>query len=560
MNLIENLRDEISSSLKQLGINVLPEDIVESKFSDLETRIAFSLAREDKRSPKEIADEIVSKLTKNKPKYIARVESKNGYINFYFDYKKIAEEFIGNILRKREIQRQNKRKEKVVIDFSCPNPGKPMHIGHIRSTIIGDCLVRVNRFLGYDVVASNYMNDRGLHIGKLMAAINMWGIPSLDKIKEPEKFLMDLYVRFNKEAEKNPELNKKAHEWIRKIDLKDKKALELLDKIYEISWKGFKEIYDRLGVNFDEVIRETEIVDFGKQIVKEALDKGIAFKAEEGQIVANLEDYGLPNTVILRSDGTPLYITSDLGLAKYRYSKHKFDRMIYVTANEQNLHFKQVFKILEILGYEWAKKCEHVGFGLVMLPEGKISTREGRVIFLKDVLDKVSDLAKREVEKRGYALENIDYVAEKIAIAALKFAILSVDNNKEIYFSWEKILNFDGKTGPYLLYSYVRANSILEKTNIPKTFSVGEVDENEKKLLRQMIKFYSVLENVSKTNQPSRLANYLFELAKTFTEFYHKNKVIGSKRQDFRVALVFAFKTVMQTGLELLGIETVEKM
>jgi len=436
-----------------------------------------------------------------------------------------------------------------------------MHIGHVRSTVIGDCLCRINRYLGYDVVASNYMNDRGLHMGKLMAAIELWGIPPLEEIKEPEKFLMQLYVKFNQEAEKNPELNKKAHEWVQKIDQEDARALILLNKIYEVSWKGFEETYNRLDVKFDEVVRETQVVNIGKEIVKEALDKGIAFKAEEGQIVADLEEYGLPSTVILRSDGTALYITSDMGLAKYRYEKHHFDRMIYVTANEQNLHFKQFFKILELLGYDWVKKCEHVGFGLIFLPQGKISTRKGRVVFLKDVLDRIVNLAKEEIEKREYITENIDDVAEKIAIAALRFAILSVDNNKEIHFDWNKILNFDGKTGPYLLYSYVRANSILEKAskNVDN-FDVSELTSEEISLLRKLISFESIIKSSSRSNQPHTFANYLFELAKIFTEFYHNNKVIGSEKEDFRIALVFAFKLFMKKGLEFLGIKPVERM
>ena len=549
--------EKIMKSFQKIGIEVEEKDFDESKYADLACKIAFKLAKEKNENPIKIANEIVNKI--EKPTFIEKIESKNGYINFFFNYQEIAKHFLKKVIEKEKYCKKNGKK-KVVIDYSCPNPGKPMHIGHIRSTIIGDCLARVFEYLGYKVVRSNYMNDRGLHIGKLMAAIELWGLPELEKIKEPEKLLFKLYVKFNKESEKDEKLLEKAREWVKKIDEKDKKALDLLNRVFKISWKGFEEIYDLLNVKFDEVIRETEIVEMGKEMVRKALKKGIAFKAEEGQIVANLEKYGLPNTVILRSDGTALYITSDLGLAVYRYNKHKFDEMLYVVASEQKTHFKQLFKILELLGYEWVKNCKHIPFGLIFLPEGKISTREGRVIFLKDVLMKAIELAKKEVEKRNFVKEKIDENARKIGIACVKYAILSVENEKDINFEWNRILNFDGKTGAYLLYSYVRAKSILEKFSGSISFETEKIDESEKRLIKQLIKFEKVVEEVKETFQPYILANYLFDLAKSFTDFYHSCKVLGSEKESFRIALVKAFSIIMKIGLNLLGIETIEKM
>lgn len=403
------------------------------------------------------------------------------------------------------------------------------------------------------------MNDRGLHIGKLMAAIELWGIKNLEEIQEPEKYLFELYVKFNRECEKNEKLIERAKYWVRKIDEKDEKALKLLNKIYKISLKGFNEIYELLDIKFDEFIRETEIVEIGKKIVEEALNKGIAFLSNDGAVIAELEKHGIPNTVILRSDKTALYITSDLGLTIYRYKKYNFDKLFYVVASEQKLHFKQLFKILELLGYEWVKNCKHIPFGLLFLPEGKISTREGRVIFLKDVLNKAISIAKKEIEKRGFH-QKIDERAKAIGIACVKFAILSVENEKDITFDWKKTISFDGKTGAYLLYSYVRANSILEKTSSKFDFEIEKIDEREKQLLREMIKFRKVLKNFEKSLEPYLLANYLFNLAKTFTNFYHSCKVIGSEKENFRLALVKAFSIIMKNGLKILGIKTIEKM
>ena len=550
--------EEIKESFRDIGIEIEDKHLeIDKEEADITCNITFKLSKEKRVSQKEIAKEVLEKIGKRKIKGIEKIEEKNGYINFFLDAKELLRYLIRNS-KGRKIEKA----EKWVIDFSSPNPGKPMHLGHIRSTILGESLARVLEKMGKRVIRSNYMNDRGLHIGKLIAALEIFGCKDIDKISEPEKYLLDLYVRINKEIEKNPELEKLAREWIRRIDEKEEKAREWLEKIYRISMKEFKEIYDLLGVRFDEVIRETEVVEIGKEIVREALEKGIARKEESGEVIGLLESYGLPNCVILRSDGSPLYITSDFGLMKYRYERHKFDRCIYITAAEQELHFKQLFKLMEALGYEFAKKCRHIGFGYIHLKEGKMSTREGKVVLLKDILEEGIKVAEEELKKRGGKRHR--EIAKKIGISAIKFAVLSTNPQRDIRFDWKKFINFDGYSSAYLQYSLVRAKSVLRKAGfkIKKEISFNKLEEEEKKLIKKMAYFDYYLRKAYERLDVSELANYSYELAKTFTEFYMKLPILKAEEgvRNLRLLLTKLFEGIMEECLYLLNIDMVEEM
>lgn len=553
-----SILEEIKKSFGEIGVEVEERFLeVDKEEADIACNIAYKLSKERKSQPGKIAKEILEKIGKRKIKGIEKIEEKNGYINFFLDAKELLKYLIKNS-KGRKIEKT----EKWMIDFSSPNPGKPMHLGHIRSTILGESLARVLEKMGKRVIRSNYMNDRGLHIGKLIAALEIFGCKDIDKISEPEKYLLELYVRINKEIEKNPELEKLAREWIRRIDEGDKKAREWLEKIYRISMKEFKEIYDLLRVRFDEVIRETEVVEIGKEIVREALEKGIARKEESGEVIGLLERYGLPNCIILRSDGSPLYITSDFGLMKYRYEKHKFDRCIYVTAAEQELHFKQLFKLMEALGYEFAKKCRHIGFGYIHLKEGKMSTREGKVVLLKDILEEGIKVAEEELKKRGGKRHR--EIAKKIGISAIKFAVLSTNPQRDIRFDWKKFINFDGYSSAYLQYSLVRAKSVLRKAGfkIKEEISFNRLEEEEKKLIKKMAYFDYYLRKGYERLDVSELANYSYELAKTFTEFYMKLPILKTEKgvRNLRLLLTKLFEGIMEECLYLLNIDVVEEM
>ncbi len=557
--------EEIKESFRDIGIEIEDKHLeIDKEEADIACNIAFKLSKEKKVPPKEIAKSILEKIKEKRIVGIEKIEEKNGYINFFLDAEELLKYLIKNVSKDRK---KTAKGEKYVIDFSSPNPGKPMHLGHIRSTILGESLARLLEKMGKEVIRSNYMNDRGLHIGKLITALEIWGCKDIDKISQPEKYLLDLYVKINKEIEKNPELEKKAKEWIKKIDEKDEKAIEWLEKIYRISMKGFCEIYDLLDVKFDEIIRETEIVDIGKSIVKEALEKGIAREEKDGEIIGVLEEYGLPNCVILRSDGSPLYITSDFGLMKYRYNKHKFDKCIYVTGMEQDLHFKQLFKIMELLGYEFAKKCVHIGFGYIHLKEGRMSTREGRVILLRDILEEGIKIAKKELEKRSEKdLKEQEDIAKKIGISAIKFAILSTSAQKDIVFDWKKFINFDGYSSAYLQYALVRAKSVLRKASdfkIEKKISLnGKSEEEEKKLIKKMFYFDYYLRKAYEKLDISELANYSYELAKTFTEFYSKLPILKAEEdiRKVRLSITKLFESTMEECLHILNIDVVEEM
>ena len=553
-----SILEEIKKSFREIGVEVEDRFLeVDKEEADIACNIAYKLSKERKSQPGKIAKEILEKIGKRKIKGIEKIEEKKGYLNFFLD----AEELLKYLIKNSK-GRKIEKTEKWVIDFSSPNPGKPMHLGHIRSTILGESLARVLEKMGKRVIRSNYMNDRGLHIGKLIAALEIFGCKDIDKISEPEKYLLDLYVRINKEIEKNPELEKLAREWIRRIDEKEEKAREWLEKIYRISMKEFKEIYDLLGVRFDEVIRETEVVEIGKEIVREALEKGIARKEESGEVIGLLESYGLPNCVILRSDGSPLYITSDFGLMKYRYERHKFDRCIYITAAEQELHFKQLFKLMEALGYEFAKKCMHIGFGYIHLKEGKMSTREGKVVLLKDILEEGIKVAEEELKKRGGKRHR--EIAKKIGISAIKFAVLSTNPQRDIRFDWKKFINFDGYSSAYLQYSLVRAKSVLRKAGfkIKKEISFNKLEEEEKKLIKKMAYFDYYLRKAYERLDVSELANYSYELAKTFTEFYTKLPILKAEEgvRNLRLLLTKLFEGIMEECLYLLNIDMVEEM
>lgn len=535
----------------------------------------FILSKKLKKAPDEIAKELAEKLEKSSIKEIEKIESKGAYLNFFINKKKLAEQII-KVNANYGRQNIGKRK-KIIVEFSQPNIGKPMHVGHIRSTIIGDSLMRIYDFLNYYPIGINYLGDIGLHIGKLIVAYELW----LDKEaleKDPVQELLRLYIKFcskekseitegiDEEFQDN-EWTVKAKEKLRILELGDKKAHKVWNDIRKYSGKSFNKIYEILKVNFTETIGQSHFSEKGKSIVLEAIKKGIAKKEIDGAVYVEFEEIGRNNKkkkkYILRSNQTASYITQDLGAAVERYKRYRFDKMIYVVDFRQSDHFYSLFKILKMLNYDFVDKCCHLKFGTVRFGNEIFATRVGKIILLEDVLKKTIEKAEQEIKERKTKGDS-----EKVGVGAVKYAFLKNEPIKEVNFSWE-ILNFEGNTGPYLQYSYARASSIIikskkkkEKSSKLKIFKtkIPELTSHEAKLINEISKFPERVEIAGKTLNPSIIANYSFELSKIFNEFYHSCKVIGDENEKFRLRLVESFRTTLKNALHLLGIEVMEEM
>lgn len=555
------LEEEVLKLLEKAGIKEAKLEIPKEKeFGDLAFP-CFELAKKEKKSPVEIANGIVEKIKSQKSYFVKKVEQRNGYVNFFFDWGKVSEKVLKEILRKKKVR----KKERIMVEFSQPNPVHSMHIGHARSTFLGDSLSRLLSFLGYRVIKANLMNDIGLQVAKLVTAYLLWAKGKKPEGK-PDYWLWELYVKFHEEAKKDPSLEEKAREVLRKIERGEKEIKRVWKRIVKWCVEGFEETYKKLGISFDVYFYESDYRKLGKKIVEEGLKKGVMKKTEEGAVVSQLEKYGLPDTVVLRSDGTGLYITSDFGLTVHRFKKYKLDKCIWVVSSEQNLHFKQLFKILELLGYDWVKNCIHFSYELVRLPEGKMSSREGKAVILDEVIDKLEKKVYEEIEKRAQNLSEREKreIAEAVGIGALKYAIVKVEPEKMITFEWERMLKLEGDTGPYLQYAHTRCAGILRKAGKWKSnFKTEEISEEEKNLIKTLMLFPKVVENAAKELKPNYICNYAYELATLFDKFYEKVPVIkaeSEEKRNFRLTLVKATKKVLASCLELIGIKPLERM
>lgn len=523
----------------------------------------FSLAKIEKKSPLMISQDLVEKIRKDLPKEISGVEVKSAYVNFFVDKKFLAEKVLKDALKKGYGSNNNEAK-KIIVDYSCPNAGKPMHVGHIRSTVIGDVICRLARANGDKPIGINYLGDIGLHIGKLIVAWELW----LDKKKlkeDPTKELLRLYVEFCKNEKSeikegteeddfaNNEWTLKAKAKLKLIEEGDKNANKIWEEIKKASIDGFNRVYRKLNISFDEITGQSKFTEKGKDIVADGVRKGVFKKDETGAAYA---EFGEQKKFVLRSNGTAFYMTQDLGAAVSRSEKYAFDKMIYVTDYRQNFHFEQLFTILDRLGYAFAKNCDHIGFGTVNFGSEIMATREGRVILLEEVIDKVTEKVREQNKMRS---SNADALA--VSVAALKYAILRIEPSKDVEFSWDKALQFEGNTGPYLLYSYARASSILRKIKNKKTkLEIFDLSKEESALLTKIGNFPEVVQQAYRQLAPNLVANYAFELCQTFNEFYHAHQVIGSREEALRLKLIEAFRSVLKSSLNLLGIKELEEM
>jgi arginyl-tRNA synthetase len=603
----EKIEKLVKETIKELwGTKIKTPDIsvkVEkspSGFGDYAVNTAFSLAKSLQANPSDVASQLTKKLNDKKPQEIAKIEAVGGYINFY-----LSENFLRNELTKiyknRRSYGQSKigQGKKVIIEYSSPNIAKPMHVGHLRSTIIGDALANVYKALGYKVIRWNYLGDWGTQFGKLIAAYKLWGNKN-EIEKNPIKTLESLYVRFHKELKNNPELEQKGREEFQKLEEGDKENRRLWKWFKKESLKEFNRIYRLLGVKFDVEIGESAYEKDLTLTIADLKKRGIAQMGEGGSVIIKLEKYNLPPALIQKSDGASLYITRDIALLKDRIKKYKPEKILYVVANQQTLHFQQLFAIAQMLGLtplEIARpespsgaqararfltgltgvKLEHIKFGLV-LGEGKkkFSTREGNAITLEEVVNKAIELAREIVKnksaERGMSLseKEKEKIAQTVAIGALKYQDLKEHRNLDIVFDWKKMLDFTGSSGPYLQYTYARLLSILKKAKTSKKGhkllksdfnNLGE--KSELAVIKHLLEFPDVLKEVGETNLPNCLALYLYELANLVNQFYETVPVIkdeNTNRRAARLALVETAAAVLKTGLELLGIGVLEKI
>lgn len=525
----------------------------------------FKLAAKFKTSPQNIAKDIVSKLPKLKS--VKKVQVMGPYINFFLSSSNLAENVLTEIYKtKNKFGSGLQKKGNAMVEFSHPNTHKAFHIGHLRNIALGESLARVLENYGYKVIRANYQGDIGPHVAKCL-----WAYLRYHKGEVPKKdrglWLGKVYAEGAKKHATSEEVQKEVAELNLKLYAgKDKSLMSLWKKTRQWSLEDFSKIYKELGAKFDELYFESQIEAAGKRIALELLKKGIA-KRDQGAIIVDLAPYGLGVCVILTSEGYPLYTTKELGLAEKKLSKYKLDKSIHVVGQEQELFFKQMFKIYELMGSPLAKKDYHLSYGLVILPEGKMSSRLGDVITYHELAEKAKAKAYKEVKKRNPKFKDakIKQVADKIAIAALKYGMLKQASAKTITFDWEQALEFQGDTGPYLQYSLVRANKILEKVKIKPTakiaFDLLKTNE-EADLIKKIADFKEIVTKAAEQYSPNIIANYAYDLTQVFNSFYEKCPVAKAdkKTKAARVLLVWAFAQTLRNALNLLGIEEVEVM
>lgn len=523
----------------------------------------FRLAKTFRKAPNLIATELKEKIGANE--YFEKIENVGPYLNFFINKEKLTETVLEEILEKKDdygAQDIGKGRN-IIVEFSSPNIAKPFHIGHIRSTVIGNSLYKICKFLGFNAIAINHLGDYGTQFGMLIAAYKKWGDKEVIE-NDPINELLKLYVKFNAEAEKDEALKEEARYWFKELENKNEEALELWQWIRDISLREFNRVYDLLNIKFDSYAGESFYSDKMDRVIEELEAKDL-LKESEGAKIVDLEEYDMPPALIQKSDGSTLYITRDIAAAIYRKEHYDFYKNIYVVASQQNLHFKQLIKILELMGYEWANDCIHVPFGMVSLEDGTLSTRKGRVVFLEDVLNKAIENTKNIIEEKNPNLENKEEVAKQVGIGAVLFQELFNSRIKDYVFTWERTLSFEGETGPYVQYTHARANSLLEKGEFKLDdkvdYSLLKAEE-EIDLARLLYNFPQAVLDAYEKLEPSFITRHVTEIAKAFNKFYNSCPILSEEEElkKARLSLVYATKITIKTGLDLLGIAAPDKM
>jgi arginyl-tRNA synthetase len=591
------LTNGILMAIKQLYGSDCPKEQVQlqktrKEFEGDITLVVFPLLKMSRKSPDVTASEIGSHLKENCDR-VVQYNVIKGFLNltiadaYFLEYLNLAAS-----VDEYGFSKQGPDADTIMIEYSSPNTNKPLHLGHIRNNLLGYAVSNILAANGKKVIKTNLVNDRGIHICKSMLAWQKWGNQETPETsgKKGDHLVGDYYVKFDLEykkqikdlvgggmkqedAEKKAPLMLEAQEMLRKWEAGDKDVHALWETMNSWVYKGFDETYKRLGVSFDKIYYESETWIPGKKTVLAGLEKGILIKREDGSVWADLRDKGLDEKVLLRSDGTSVYMTQDIGTAQVRQQEYSPDRMVYVVGNEQNYHFKVLSIVLDMLGFPWAKSLHHLSYGMVELPEGKMKSREGTVVDADDLMDEMTDTA-REMSKELGKLEGLDdgekeYIFRIIGLGALKYYMLKVDPTKNMLFNPRESIDFDGNTGPFIQYTYTRIQSVFRKAvdmgiAIPANSLTGiPVNNKEKNLLKLVHEFPGVLADAGNTFNPSLIANYIYDLVKEYNQFYHDYSILKEEQEEirnFRLVLSRVTAGIVKRGMELLGIEMPERM
>ena len=534
----------------------------------------FKLAKELRKAPPAIANDIKEKIVLDES-IIEKVEVVSGYLNFYVNKQKMASEVIGEMLKNEDYGKSNVGNGKnIVIDYSAPNIAKPFHIGHLRSTVIGGALYKIYKYLGYNTIGINHLGDYGTQFGKMIEGYKLWK-DEYNLEKNPIDQMMDIYIRINNLCKEDEKVLENCRNNFKKLEDGDPYCVELWEKFKQLSLKEFQRVYELLDSKFDSWNGEAFYSDKMQEVI-DILEKTGKLEESQGAKIINLEDKGINTPIIIKkSNDSTTYATRDLAAILYRSRTYDFDKALYVVSYEQNLHFKQVFETAKLLGIDekYTKGLEHVSFGMVLLPTGKMSTREGTVVKLEDLLDEAIQRAKTVIETKNPELENKDEVAKKVGIGAVIFNDLSNSRIKDEIFDWNTILNFQGETGPYIQYTYVRTKSIIEKSgnkfediknsDIFRNIKLEYLqDEEAQNILKLIYNFEEILKQVTEKNEPSILSRYLIDVAKAYSSYYNNNKIIveDTDIKNARIFITYATGKILEIGASLLGIKMPDKM
>ena len=566
-----NFKEQISKAI---------EKVINIEYKELETFIeepkdqengdyafpCFRLAKELRKAPQIIAQEI-SQGIEIDSKYIEKIDVIGGYLNFYINKDTLAKEVVKEVSEKEEYGKSAIGNGKtILLDYSSPNIAKPFHIGHLRTTLIGNALYKIYKYLGYKAVGINHLGDYGTQFGKMIEAYKLWG-SEYNLEEDPINKMMDMYVRINALCKEDEKVLENCRNNFKLLEEGEEYYTNLWEKFKDLSLVEFNKIYNLLNIKFDLIEGEAFFADQTENVVKELEEKGKVTESEGAKIV-NLEDQGIETPAIIKkSDGSSIYASRDLAAIIYRAKKYDYDKCLYVVGYEQNLYFKQVFAVAKYLVDEkYYKGLIHVSYGLVQLPTGKMSTRLGNVVKIEDLLNETIEKAKKIIVSKNPELDNKDEVAKIVGLAAIIFNTLSTVTNKDQIFDWNTALNFQGETGPYIQYTYVRTQSVLEKVEYIPNYNEFDTkalaDIYSQNILKLIYKFEDILKQVADKNEPSILSRYLIELSKAYSSFYNENKIIVEDEnvKKARVFITYATGKVLKLGSALLGIEMPNKM
>ena len=524
----------------------------------------FKLSKVLRKAPPQIAAALAEHY--NAPE-LARAEAVSGYLNFFLNRGNFAQQTLEAVLAAgdRWGASQENHGKTVCLDYSSINIAKRFHIGHLSTTVIGNSLRRIYDFLGWTTVSINHLGDWGTQFGKMIAAYKHWGDRETVEQGGVDE-MTRLYVRFNQEAAENPALEDEGRAWFKKIEDGDPEAVSIFKWFKDVTLKDAMRVYDILGVKFDSYAGESFYADKTGRVVEELEQKGL-LKDSDGAKIVDLEPWGMPPCLILKSDGATLYHTRDLAAALYRKETYHFDLSLYVVAYQQDLHFRQLFKVLELMGYDWAKdQCKHVSFGMVSFEGQSLSTRKGVMIYLDDLLTRAQEKALDIINEKSPNLENKAEIARQVGVGAVFFATLQNNRIKDIDFWWDRALNFDGETGPYVQYTCARCGSVLRKApdlgDISADYSALDNDEAQQ-LLLLLSRFPEVVKDAADKYEPSVITRATTELAKAYNKFYYEHRVLDEADPagtQARLLLTQAVRAVLKTGLYLIGVEAPERM